>query len=133
MKWNQLRETPAMSTYFDHMHAYHLSYAAFPNTGESTAYLRGRRYLPEAKGLRGTELAPEYDPAGLFETGVPHQITVIKNDRGLFMRIANAGKVFHGRMANPDLPQVTHGRIGLCPMFTRSARYANFQVSVPKH
>ena len=132
MKWNHLRGTPAMSTYFNHMHAYHLSYAAFPNNEDTTAYLRGRRYMPEAKGMRGTELVPEHAPEGLFETAVPHQVTVIKNDRGLFIRIANAGKVFHAHMANPDLPKVTHGRIGLRHMFTRSARYANFSVRIPQ-
>jgi hypothetical protein len=131
MKWNHLRETPAMATYFNHMHTYHLSYAAFPNTGEPVAYIRGRRYLPEGKGLRGTELFPDHDPEGLFATGVPHKITVIKNNRGLFMRIANDAKVFHGHMSNPALPPITHGRIGLRHMFTRSARYANFRVSVP--
>jgi hypothetical protein len=33
-------------------------------------------------------------------------------------------------MSNPELPAVTHGRIGLRHMFTRSARYSNFRVSV---
>ncbi len=132
LKWNHLREIPAMATYFNHMHTYHISYAAFPNTGEPVAYIRGRRYMPGGNGLRGTELAPEHDPAGLFATGVPHRITVIKNDGGLFMRIANAGRILHGHMANPDLPAITHGRIGLRHMFTRSARYSDFRVSVPE-
>lgn len=34
-------------------------------------------------------------------------------------------------MANPDLPGITEGRIGLRHMFTRSARYENFTVSMP--
>ena len=33
--WNELRKVPAMATYFNHMHAYHISYAAFPNSGEN--------------------------------------------------------------------------------------------------
>jgi hypothetical protein len=131
MKWNHLRETPAMATYFNHMHTYHLSFAAFPNQGEPIAYIRGRRYMPEGKGLRGTELTPEYDSEGLFATGVPHQISVIKKGRDLFLRISNAGKVFHGRMSNPDLPAITHGRVGLRHMFTRSARYRNFEIRIP--
>jgi hypothetical protein len=132
MKWNHLRETPAMATYFNHMHTYHLSFAAFPNQGEPIAYIRGRRYMPEGKGLRGTELTPEYDSEGLFATGVPHQISVIKKGRDLLIRISNAKKVFHGRMFNPDLPAITHGRVGLRHMFTRSACYRNFRVSVPE-
>jgi len=30
------------------------------------------------------------------------------------------------------LPEISEGRIGLRHMFTRSARYANFRVSVPE-
>nr|MCU0750285.1 hypothetical protein [Akkermansiaceae bacterium] len=59
-RWNELRKVPAMATYFNHMHAYHISYAAFPNSGENrVSYLRARRYLPEGDGLKGTEMAPD--------------------------------------------------------------------------
>lgn len=34
-------------------------------------------------------------------------------------------------LRNPDLPEITEGRIGLRHMFTRAARYGNFRVSVP--
>ena len=52
-QWNELRKVPAMATYFDHMHTYHISYAAFPNSGENrVSYIRARRYLPEARGSR---------------------------------------------------------------------------------
>ena len=42
-EWNELRRVPAMKMYFDHMHAYHISYAAWRGD-----YIRGRRYLPLA-------------------------------------------------------------------------------------
>ena len=44
--WRELRRVPAMRAYFDHMHAYHLSYATFPEAKNSHSYIRGRRCLP---------------------------------------------------------------------------------------
>jgi hypothetical protein len=131
-QWNELRKVPAMETYFNHMHAYHLSYAAFPNSGENrVSYLRARRYTPEASGLKGTELVPDYDPQGFFAEGVKHQITVIKKDRDLFLRVENPDRVGHYHFRNPRLPAITEGRVGLRHMFTRSARYRNFRISSP--
>ncbi|MCP4785375.1 MAG: DUF1961 family protein [Fuerstiella sp.] len=127
--WNELRRVPAMRMYFDHMHAYHISYAAFPNGEDATSYIRARRYMPGASGLKGTDLKPDYYPEGLFRKGVPHRITVIKKARDLFMRIENADQIFHCHMANPDLPAVEEGRVGLRHMFTRSSRYQNFRIS----
>ncbi|QTN32037.1 DUF1961 family protein [Akkermansiaceae bacterium] len=129
-QWNELRKVPAMATYFDHMHTVHLSYAAFPNSGENrVSYIRARRYLPEGKGLKGTELAPDYEPEGFFAQDVPHHITVIKRGRELFMRVENPERVGHFHFSNPHLPAVNEGRVGLRHMFTRSARYRNFRIS----
>jgi hypothetical protein len=129
--WRDLRRVPAMRTYFDHMHTYHLSFATFPDAENSRSYIRGRRYLPHQAGLNGTELEPDCFPVGLFATGVPHQITVIKKDRDLFIRVANSEQTHYCHLINAGLPIITEGRIGLRHMFTRSARYANFRVSVP--
>ena len=131
-EWRELRRVPAMRTYFDHMNAYHISYAAFPNSEDTTAYIRARRYLPHANGLKGSNLKPDYFPKGLFEPGVKHRITVIKKDRDLFMRIQNPTQDYLCHMTNPDLPAVREGRIGLRHMYTRSARYKNIRISVPK-
>jgi rhamnogalacturonan endolyase len=131
-EWSDLRRIPAMSMYFDHMNTYHISYAAFPNDDDSTSYIRARRYMPNATGLNGTDLEPDYYPAGLFESDVPHHITVIKKQRDIFMRIENAEQTLYFHMLNPDLPAVTEGRVGLRHMFTRSARYKDFQISVPQ-
>jgi len=128
-KWNELRKVPAMNMYFNHMHTYHISYAAEPGSAES--YIRGRRYMPGKKGLKNTALKPDYFPTGLFKTGVLHKITVVKKARGLLMRIENPEQTLHCHMANPDLPEINAGRIGLRHMFTRSARYSNFRVSAP--
>lgn len=128
-KWNELRKVPSMRTYFNHMNAYHISYAADP--GE-TPYIRGRRYMPEKQGLKGTGLEPDYYPKGLFDPGVPHHITVIKHKDALFMRVKNPDQTYYCHMTNPDLPPITEGRIGLRHMFTRSAVYKNFRISTPQ-
>lgn len=128
-KWNDLRKVPAMDMYFNHMNTYHISYAAFPGENDDTSYVRGRRYMPGKDGLKGTGLKPDYLPEGLFKTGVPHRITVVKKARDLFVRIENAEQTIHCHMPNPDLPEITAGRIGLRHMFTRSARYENFRIS----
>ena len=128
--WSKLRRVPSMKTYYNHMNTYHISYAAFPNSGENReSYIRGRRYIPEKQGLKGTELRPDYHPTGLFATGITHHVTVIKKDRDLLMRVENPDQVYYCHMTNPKLPVVTEGRLGLRHMFTRSARYKNLRVS----
>lgn len=130
--WSDLRKVPAMSTYYDNMHTYHLSYAAFGNTGKDQAsYIRGRRYMPGQTGLKGTELAPDYHFETLFAMGVKHHITVIKRDRDLYLRIENPDGIRYCHLHNVKLPVVTEGRIGLRHMFTRVARYQNFRISMP--
>jgi hypothetical protein len=130
-EWNELRRVPAMRMYFNHMHTYHISYAAFGNTGDSDQqYIRARRYMPNATGLKGSDLEPDYFPEGLFKQGVPHKISVIKEDRDLFMKVENAEQTYYCHMTNPDLPAITEGRIGLRHMFTRSARYKNIRISI---
>ncbi|MDA7641005.1 DUF1961 family protein [Opitutaceae bacterium] len=88
-EWSELRRVPAMRMYFDHMNTYHISYAAFPNDEDTTQYIRARRYMPNATGLEGSDLEPDYFPEDLFKTGVPHKITVIKRDQEILMRIQN--------------------------------------------
>ncbi|MEO2048151.1 MAG: DUF1961 family protein [Pirellulales bacterium] len=129
-KWKKMRSVPAMRMYYHHMNAYHISYAAFPNQGkDQTSYIRARRYIPNKAGLEGTDLESDYYPEGLFATGVKHQITVIKKDYDLFMRIENPDQVFCCHMINSKLPVITEGRIGLRHMYTRSARYQNLRIS----
>lgn len=131
-EWNSLRRVPAMRMYYDNMHVYHISYAALGNTGTSDQqYIRARRYIPHATGLKGTELEPDYYPEGLFEKGVPHRIQVIKQDRNLYMRVENDKQINYYYFSNPNLPVITEGRVGLRQMFTRSARYKDFRISVP--
>ncbi len=129
-RWSELRRVPAMSVYFDNLNTYHLSYAAFEGN-ETISYVRARRYMPRQSGLDGTDLKPDYFPTGLFKTGVPHKITVLKRHRELLVRIENAEETVYCHMTNPHLPEINAGRIGLRHMFTRAARYRDFRISTP--
>jgi len=132
--WSALRSVPSMRLYFNHMNTYHISYAAFgqKNDGPKEDYIRARRYMPDAgKGLAGTELKDEYARTGLFKTGVPYRITVIKKGRELFLHIRGDGQEKLCHFRNDALPPIIEGRIGLRHMYTRGARYRDFRVSVP--
>ena len=122
-----------MGKYFSNMNTYHISYAAeVRKDRDNRSYIRGRRYIPAGRTLRGTRLAPDYDDVtGFFAYGIPHQITVIKRDRDLYMKVQNTEKTQFFHMKNAELPIIREGRIGLRQMFTRSAIYKNFKVSVP--
>ncbi len=123
--WAGLREVPAMKMYFNHMNAYHISVAAFPQD-----YIRARRYMPEKRGLKGTDLAPDYFRLGFFKTGVPHHITVIKTGNRIVMHVKDPEKEAYLQWQNTRLPPIEEGRIGLRNMFTRSARYRNLSIAV---
>jgi hypothetical protein len=132
-EWASLRTVPAMRTYFNNVNLYHISYAAHDNqnTNADADYIRARRYLPEAnKGLEGTALEPDFFGTGLFRTGVPHKITVIKKGQELFMHIRNEKKDLLCHWQNQSLPPITEGPIGLRHMHTRKARYRDFRVSI---
>lgn len=130
--WSEQRAVPKMSLYYKHMNLYHISYAAFgpKNRDPLEDYVRARRYMSEPGRLRGTELSPGYSRTGLFQTGVPHKMTVIKAGDDLFMRVEarDRGKLFHWKTSSH--PPLSEGRIGLRHMWTRAARYRDFRVSV---
>ena len=128
--WNELRSVPTMGHYFRHMNAYAISYAVHnPFAGNGyTDYIRARRYQPELASLRGTELGA-YTETGLWKPFVSYQVTVVKEDRRLAMRVEGDGQVAYFHFENPDYPVITHGRVGLRHMFTRSALYRNFRIS----
>lgn len=135
-EWADQRAVPKMSVYWGNMHTYHISYSAFgrePVTGDYD-YIRARRYRPD---LLPKKNGPIFNPdscerTGLFVTGAPHRITVIKQENELFMMIRNSEKEYLCHWVNRDQPLVNEGRIGLRHMYTRSARYRDFRVSVLK-
>ena len=130
-RWSNLRTVPAMRMYFDHMHTYHISYAAYgmTNADPDDDYIRARRYLPEKQnGLAETDLLPDYFETGLFATGVKHKITIIKTAQELVMDIQNSETALACRWDTAHLPSVHAGRIGLRHMYTRGSRYHDFRV-----
>ena len=131
--WSELRAEPSMRLYFNDMNTYHISYAAFDTTNDDPErdYIRARRYMPDAGGgLAGTELKNEYARTGLFKTGVPYRITVIKKGKELFLHVEGDGREQLCHFRGEHLPPILEGRIGLRHMYTRGARYRDFRVSV---
>lgn len=130
-EWNDYRSVPTMSSYFRHMHLYHISYSTGnPFIRGGADYVRARRYMPDTNRLGGTNLPQEYSDTGLFRPDVTYQITIIKEDFEIVMRVEDAeGEAKYFWFKNDEFPAVTHGRIGLRHMFTRSARYTDFRVS----
>jgi len=130
-KWSNLRTVPAMKSYYEHMNAYHISFAAFENDNINPAadYIRARRYLPErGKGLNGTELNPDYFRTGLFAAGVLHHISIIRRGDDIFMKIKQSGKEQICHWKTNEFPALNSGRIGLRLMGSRVSEFGNFKV-----
>lgn len=127
-KWAKLREVPAMRNYFNHMNAYHISYAV---EMPGSRYIRARRYMPEANGLKGTDLVPDYGRTDFFKTGITYHITVIKRGQELFMQVSDGNRKDLYYWDNKKFPPIESGRIGLRQMWTKESRYKNFKISVP--
>ncbi len=123
--WSELRRVPAMKLYFNHMNTYHISYSVgFPGN----EYTRARRYLPEGKGLDGTDIAPDYGQSDLFKPGILHRMALIKRGQALFLRVENPDGTHSFAWRNTQFPPITAGRVGLRQMFTKAGRYANFRI-----
>ena len=131
--WTDQRTIPAMSVYWGNMDTYHISYAAYGSKPvlDDYDYIRARRYRPDIVPRKnGPILEPDtYERTGLFAPGVPHQITVIKKGRELFMMIRNPDKEYLAYWSGDGQPAISAGPVGLRHMWTRSARYRNFSVS----
>ena len=135
-KWKDERTIPAMKTYFNHMKALHISYAAFGpnNLDANNDYVRARSY-PVIEGEnfnKTTEIPPASFNTGLFKTGETYRITVIKTLDKLYFNVEGKtiAKLFSWGLTKNQ--QVFEGRIGLRHMYTRAARYKDFKVFVQK-
>ncbi|MEL7530880.1 MAG: DUF1961 family protein [Bacteroidota bacterium] len=126
--WNDKRVVPHMRTYFHNMRTYHISYAT--STPERD-YIRLRRYNPELKRLKGTDIKEDHFETGLFQKDVSYHVQVFKFAEQVEMHIQNNSKQSDRLICKWDvsaLPTYENGRIGLRHMYTRSARYQNFKV-----
>ena len=130
--WSHLREIPKMSTYFNNMKLWHISYAAFGNGEELNKpdYVRARRYpVIEGKKFKDTQVGKSYDETGLFKDDVQYHMTFIKKGDLLMLHVKGDGKSSYFSWDFSAHPSITEGRIGLRHMWTRASRYANFSVS----
>jgi hypothetical protein len=132
-RWAELRQVPAMKLYFEHMNAYHISYAVTSPATEGGDYVRARRYVPETgKGLSGTALVPEYDHVEWFKRGVTYRMTAILYGGKLCLQASGGGEKRLFWFDTASLPPLDEGYVGLRQMWTRTSRYANFRVSILK-
>jgi len=132
-KWKHLREIPKMSSYFNNMNALHISYAAFETVNDDSQadYIRVRRYpVTDQITFRDTEVPPSYDRTGLFLPGESYRIAVIKTGDELFFHVKGSTieRLYSWHLESAQ--RVSEGRIGLRHMYTRSANYRDFKISV---
>jgi len=128
-EWKALRKVPKMSTYFENMNAFHISYAAI-SYRDSYTYVRARRYPVTAKrSFQKTMIEPSFNnETDTFKNGITYKITTIKTEDNLLFKVVGDGgtKVFSWNISNWEL--IEEGRIGFRHMFTRSARYKNIKI-----
>ncbi|MGQ7947429.1 DUF1961 family protein [Flavobacterium sp. WC2509] len=135
-QWNNLREIPAMKTYYNNMKALHISYASYDNknTDIKNDYIRVRKY-PVIAGQNfntTTEIPNASFETGLFNPNETYKITIIKTNQKLYFKVVgkNISKLFSWDLTNS--PGIVEGRIGLRHMHTRSALYKDFSVFTKK-
>lgn len=131
--WNDKRIVPHMHTYFNNMHTYHISYAAFSAKEYSgyNDYIRLRRYNPNKRGLGGTNVPGDHFRTGLFKTNVTYHIQVFRYKNQIEMHIQNNQNASEQLICKWDVsmfPACESGRIGLRHMYTRNARYKNIKI-----
>ena len=129
--WKDLRKIPAMKIYFNHINAYHISFAAFENDNNNPAedYVRARRYLPETgKGLSGTDLLPDNFRTGMFKPAIKYRVSIIRRNNEIMLKVTGDGKIFVCSWDTCDFPNLNDGRIGLRLMGSRISEFSDFRV-----
>ncbi|WP_258103482.1 DUF1961 family protein [Marinoscillum sp. MHG1-6] len=131
--WNEKRTVPHMDTYYDNMHTYHISYAAFSATEYSgdNDYIRLRRYHPNGNGLNGTGVPGDHFKTGLFKPNVSYHIQVFKYQNRVEMHIQNNQNASEQLICKWDVsmfPECESGRVGFRHMYTRNARYKDIKI-----
>jgi len=118
-----------LRTYFTHMNALHISYAAFGGEETEHDYVRARRYpIGPDRPFREIAVPPDYFDTGLFEPGVRHHFTIVKVGHELHMKVDAPGKAKLFTWDTSGFDPIAEGHIGLRHMWTRCSRYADFRV-----
>jgi len=131
-KWSNKRKGDKLEDYYDNMHAYHMSYAAYDEAvGKAkTDTIRGRRYLPtKGKGLEGTELDDTHTNTGLFDDHQWVHVTITKFDYVMWVEFKHPKKRVICKLENRWLPPISKGRIGLFLSPKRKSQFKNFKIS----
>lgn len=132
-EWADSRSEPWMKYYFNNMNLLHISYSAYgmvDGIAPDDDYIRCRRY-PKTGKFNDMEIKPDSFKTGLFHPGKTYHITAIKKGSSLTFQIEGDGLAKTFSWQSDRIESIHEGRIGLRHMFTRSARYGNFVVSVP--
>ena len=135
-EWNDFRAIPSMKKYFMNMKALHISYAAYKgnNLNQNSDYVRARQYPlhPGQDFSSTTEIPWPSFETGLFKPGETYKVTVIKTNEKLYFKVEGKSdsKLFFWDLT--DHPPIVEGRIGLRHMYTRSARYKDFNIYTKK-
>jgi hypothetical protein len=134
--WKDLRRIPAMKIYFNHIRAFHISFAAYENDNSDPLkdYIRARLYRPESgKGLEGTEILPEYLQTGLFIKDEKYHIRITRIAGKISMLVTGENKKTETEWILPSGDNPVSGRIGLRVMGGRISEFANFKVFAPSN
>lgn len=132
-EWSDLRDVPAMKTYFDHMNLLHISFSAYgrETSPVQQSYIRARRYPRAAFGgsFEKMELEPDFHDTGLFLPGKPYHVVVVKKSQDMWMHVTgdDQDRLYHWDLQ--QVPPVDHGRVGFRLMWTRAAVFSNIVVS----
>ncbi len=128
--WNHLRQVPKMSTYFNYMNGYHISYST--TGGTDFNYIRARRYPSLHKDFdKDTRILPSYEKIDLFKPDETWHLCIEKRAQELTFSASRDKEKYEWKWVTSQFPQVTHGPIGLRQMATRQSLYANFKVWQP--
>ena len=136
--WADQRRVPLMRHYFENMDLLAVSFASFEvdNNDPEADYIRARRYVPGEK--LGHILPPsdgvEPQRTGLFNTGSPVRLTVIKSGQDLYFRAVNGNEQRVQHWSAKEHDPITEGRIGLRLMYGRALRLQDLTIytSVPE-
>lgn len=126
--WNDKRTVPAMNLYFNHMHLYHISFAAYDRNAEMVEYIRARQY--QAGSFSSTALNPDYSADSFFTRGVKTHITAMKSGTELCFKVSDEQKEKTCIWQLDEKNLLREGRIGIRQMGGRKGLFENLQIAL---
>ena len=129
-RWREDRKIPSMATYFEKMDLLHMSYAAFDNENDDPEnYIRIRRYPVTAdRSFDEIEVEPTIQDTGLYESGVPYEMEVIKTSSDLVLRVSGPEKELYQHWDISTVAPVSDGPFGFRHMHKKVTRYRDIEI-----